>query len=142
MKKLLLLLLFLSSTAQAQIFPACNSSGPRGQAFTANLAQAAGNYTLATATGGDVLITKIQPFVVSAAGGLTSITLQSNNTTPDTVLTSTLAAVLTSGKNLTALVTPFVLPSTKAIQYSIVGTGNAGSLTVAVEYESLGGVLQ
>lgn len=103
--------------------------------FTANLSQAAGTYDLFTSTGQNTLIKSINFYVGVAAAGLTSITVQSNNTTPVALLASTALAALTADKNLTAYVGPFLLPSTKKVQYTIVGTGSGGgTLLVTVEF--------
>jgi len=104
---------------------------------TANLSQVAATYDLVTATGGDVLVTRVTPFVSVAATGLVSITMQTNNTAADAVLASTLLNALTGGTKLAVLATPVFLPSGKKIQYTIVGTGTAGSLKVALEYQPL-----
>lgn len=138
-KRLIFAALLLSgATAQAQIYSAPMQNVAQTKSFTANLAQNAATYDLATASA-DVVIKSITTFVSTAATGLTSITLQSNNTTSDVVLASTLLASLTIGKNLTPVSLPFVLPSTKKIQYTIVGNGSAGALTVIVEYSSPSG---
>lgn len=60
--------------------------------------------------------------------------VSTNNTTPDPLLASVLLAALTGGENLTSFVGPLVLPSTKKGQYTIVGIGSAGTITVVVEY--------
>lgn len=142
MRKLFLLFCLLPSFALAQISVAPIQSTLKTQSFTANLAQNAGTYDLATASA-DVVIQSITTFVATAPTGLTSVTMQSSNTTSDVVLASTLLAVMTGGKNLTPVSLPFLLPSTKKIQYTIVGNGTgSGALTVVVEYESpSGGVL-
>ncbi len=110
--------------------------------FTANLAQSAGTYDLFTATGGDVLIKQIALYVETAAAGLTSVAVQTDDTTPVAILSSTLLAALTVGKNLTAFAGPSLLKSGKKAQYTIVGVGSAGSLKVAVEfYKSTGDII-
>lgn len=111
------------------------------ETFTMNLAQNAGTYDLFTASGGPVLIKNISFHVDVAAVGLTSITAQSDDTTPVQFLASTAAASLTAGKNLTPYVGPSILATGKKGQYTIVGNGSAGSITVMVEYVSAGGVL-
>lgn len=124
--------------AQAQIQSAYAPNVPQVKSFSANLAQVAATYDLATASA-DLVINRITTFVSTAATGLTSITMQSNNTTSDVVLASTLLVNLTGGKNLTPINIPFLLPNTKKLQYTIVGTGSAGTLTVVVEYASPSG---
>lgn len=108
-------------------------TGSKFKYFTANLAQVAATYDLCTATG-TTSISRVWIFVTTAATGLTSITMQSNNTTSDVVLASTLLAVITINKNLTPVTVPFALLTGNKIQYTIVGTGSAGSVTVGVEY--------
>lgn len=139
MKKLLLFLFLFPSLALAQVSIAPVQSSLKTQSFTANLAQNAGTYDLATASA-DVVIQSITVFVATAPTGLTSVTMQSSNTTSDVVLASTLLAIMTGGKNLTPVSLPFLLPSTKKIQYTIVGNGTGtGALTVIIEYESPSG---
>lgn len=138
MKKFLIALLLFPSLLLAQVVPNPSYNQTKVQTFTANLAQVAATYDLATA-GADVVIKSIGIFVSTAATGLTSITMQSNNNTSDVVLASTLLAVITLNKNLTPVSLPFVLPSGKKIQYTIVGTGSAGALTVIIEYASPSG---
>lgn len=139
MKYFLFLLMLLPTLCHAQISVAPVQSSLKTQSFTANLSQAGATYDLATA-GADMVIQSITVFVSVAPAGLTSITLQSNNTTADVVLASTLLASLTGGKNLTPVALPFLLPATKKIQYTIVGAGSGGgALTVIIEYESPSG---
>lgn len=102
--------------------------------FTLNLAQVAATYDLLSASGGDVNILNITFYNDVAAAGLTSVTAASNNTTPDALLAAVLLATLTGGKNLTPLTGQFVLASTKKIQYTIVGTGSAGTIKALVRY--------
>lgn len=102
--------------------------------LTANLNQTGATYTAGTVSGGDILIKSITPFVSIAATGLTSVVIQTNNTTSDAILASTLLASLTGGKNLTVLSTPIYLPSGKLITYTIVGNGTGGQINLAVEY--------
>lgn len=109
--------------------------------FTVSLAQSAGTYDVFSASGGDVFIKRIVPYVDSAAAGLTSITLQTDDTTSVAILSSTLLAALTAGKNLTPFTTPTLLKSGKKGQITIVGIGSAGSLKVAVEFYKSNGDL-
>lgn len=105
--------------------------------LSCNIGQAAGTYTAGTVSGGDILIVSISPFMSVAGVGLTSVVVQTNNTTADVLLASTLLAALTVGKNLTPYTTPSVLPSGKLIQYTVVGIGSAGTLQLAVRYQAL-----
>lgn len=111
---------------------------PRLTSFTADLAQAAATYTLATSTGG-VLITRVVVFVATVGVTFTSVSIQTNNTTVDTFLSAGEGAVanVTGGKNLKDYTVRTVLPTTKLITYSIIGLTGTGSLTVAVEWVPL-----
>lgn len=109
----------------------------RAKEFTFNLAQNAGAYDIATVTGGDILIIGIALYNDVAAGGLTSISIGTNDTTPVAILGSTNLAALTGGLNLTPFTTQTVLGSGKKIRGTIVGTGNAGSVKLAVRYMQL-----
>jgi len=109
--------------------------------FTVSLSQSAGTYDIFTATGGDVFIKRIVPYVDSAAAGLTSITLQTDDTSSVSILSSTLLAALTAGKNLSPFTTPILLKSGKKGQITIVGIGSGGSLKVAVEFYKSNGDL-
>lgn len=103
-----------------------------------NLAQNAGTYTDATATGGDIWCEVVAAFVSTAAGGLTSASISTNTATvPVSIVGSTILASLTASVALTLVGTSFVLPSTKAIQHTIVGTGNAGLITLVVKWAPL-----
>lgn len=108
----------------------------KSKTFTANLSQNAATYDLCTASGGSVDIVGIDFYNSTAAAGLVSVTFQTNDTSVTTVLATVVLATLTGGKNLTNLTSSFVLPSTKKIQYTIVGTGSAGAITATVRYFS------
>lgn len=138
MKYLLFLLTLLPLFAHAQVNVAPLQNQSQFKSFTANLNQVAGTYTLATASA-DMVIKSVSTFVATAPTGLTSVSIQSSNTTLDVVLASTLLATMTGGKNLTPVTIPFVLPNTKLLQYIIVGNGTAGALTVVVEFASPSG---
>jgi hypothetical protein len=112
------------------------AAGARVGEFNFDLARAAATYDIATASG-RILILEVIPYNDVAAAGLTSITIQTNDTTPTTLLGSTLLAALTGGKSLTAFITRTVLGSGKKIRGTIVGTGTAGSIKVAVLYVPL-----
>lgn len=105
--------------------------------FTVNLNQAGSTYDLCTASG-DAVFRVVGLFSGTAAGGLTSVSIQTNNTTATEILSAVEGAVagLTGGKNI---VNTFgsekclVLADTKKIQYTITGTGNAGTIKVFLE---------
>lgn len=102
--------------------------------FTANLAQAAGTYDLATATGGDVIVDWVIVYVATGGATFTSVSIQTNDTTPVSVLSAAEGAIanVTVGKNLKVFSTPMFVASTKKLQYTIVGVTGTGTLTVAV----------
>lgn len=103
--------------------------------FSINLAQNAATYDLFTASG-DVSILSVDLYVSVAGTGLTSVSVQTNDTTPVVVLASGsgLVAALTIGKNLLNLASQFFLASGKKVQYTIVGTGSAGTIKAVVRY--------
>jgi len=105
--------------------------------LTFNLAQAAATYDLGTVSGGDILVLTAAPYNSVAAGGLTTAAITTNDTLPTAILAATALVTLTGGLNLTLFNTPFVLPSGKKIQGVIVGAGNAGTIKLAVRYQSL-----
>lgn len=104
--------------------------------FTGNLAQATGSYDLCTTSGGDLLIEKVVIYMVTAALTLTSITIQSNDSTPFVILNAADGAVanLLLGKTITTTwpqIQPFTLRNTKKIQFTIVGLTGSGSMKVS-----------
>lgn len=99
-----------------------------------NMAQAAGNYTLGTATNGDVWVEIIGCYVKTAAVGLTSVTVVTDHTTPKTLVASILLAALTLDSIQTVAIASFLLPSTKRIQGTIVGTGSGGEMDLYVRW--------
>jgi hypothetical protein len=111
--------------------------------FTADLCQTAATYDLATATG-DLVITNID-FTVTNPGGtlITSVTFVDDNSSPDTLLATTLAADLIDGATLTAYATQTTLANGKKIQYVIDGDGSADvgtEISVVVTYLQADGV--
>ncbi len=106
--------------------------------FQLNVAQAAATYTLATVSGGDILVLCAVPYIGAAAvTTLTSVAIVTNSTTVVTILSAASGAVgnLTADKSLAPFTTQFVLRSGKLIQYSLVGsTGAGGPMSLAVQY--------
>jgi len=108
---------------------------------TINLQQAADDYDLFTGTAQDVLITKLVfalPAVnVADDSAITSISIQTNNSTPQTFISSTSGAKanLTASAQL-AWTGAIILAATKKIQLTINGgTADASTLCkVTVEY--------
>lgn len=106
--------------------------------LTFDLAQAAGTYDLGTVAGGDIFILMIALYNSIAGGGLTSVAITTNDTTPTAILATAFPlAGLTGGLNLALFNAPFVLPSEKKIQGIIVGAGSAGMINLAVRYQPL-----
>lgn len=107
--------------------------------LTANLAQAAGTYDLATAAG-DVLInlSDVAIYVATAGATLTSVAIVTNQTNATTILSAAEGAVanLVAQKNLVRAVAcpSIVLKSGQKIQYTIVGATGSGSLQVTIPY--------
>lgn len=110
---------------------------PIVQEFTVNTSQSAGTYTVCTATG-DILIEKFAVYVKTAGAGLVSLSLQTNDTTPFSLLTGTegLLANLGLGANLNPANKDksFFVANGKQITATIVGTGTGGSVVLCLVY--------
>lgn len=141
MKRLLLILLLLTTSAEAQIYPSCGpaatvSSLPSVKYFTVTLDGASNTLDVATASG-DCYIKSVTAFVkvIPTTGAATS-NLVTNENSPKTLLAATIhSGIQTAGTTLTAFTTPFLLADTKKIQRTNVGTGaGGGSFVVAVEF--------
>lgn len=108
--------------------------------FTANLAQAAATYDLATCNAvGGVVIQDVQLYMSVAGATFTSVALQTNDTTPVIILTAIEGALanLTVGKNVTKVFTgPTYLHTSKKIQYTLVGVTGTGTMLVVIRYQS------
>lgn len=98
-----------------------------------NLNQAAATYTLLTATG-DVWVEIVAAYVKTAAAGLTSLTIQTDHTTPKSVVASAVAVAVTQDLSLTIVTASFLLPSTKHITGTIVGPGSGGEIDLVVRW--------
>lgn len=115
-----------------------NSTTPRDETktFALNLNQGAATYDLFTASGGDVELISMTFYVSVAGGGLTSVSVQDNDSVPTEYLSAAEGAVagILSGKNLKSYATKKILASGKKVQYTIVGAGNAGTIKATVVY--------
>jgi len=106
--------------------------------------QNVGTYTIFTASTAAVVVEYCTFEVTTTVTGLTSVTVQTDDTTPTVMLASVVVAALTGGKPLTTYNTPTYLPSGKHIQLSIVGTnGTAGAIQATCKYSpaATGGLL-
>lgn len=105
--------------------------------FTFDCNRAGGTYDIATAAG-DLMIVKAVFYMVTAAGGLTSVAVATNSTTAQTYLSSGEGAVA----NLTADKTvpnsnnnvATMLKSGNKLRGTINGTGNAGSMLCIITF--------
>lgn len=107
-----------------------------------SLAMSAGTYDVYTATLGDVMVEKVALYVTAAAVGLVSVSIQTDTAQTVAVLGTTLAAVIVLGLNLGTTFDnqkPFLIPLGNKIRVTIVGTGSAGNIRIAVIYRSIGG---
>lgn len=95
------------------------------------------SYDLAVVSGGAILVTSATAYVGTSVTGLTTLAVSTNNTIPVVLLTATAAASLTGDLNLTPFTTRLYLASGKKIQYTVIGTGTAGTMFLAVEYRPL-----
>lgn len=102
------------------------------QQAVVDLEQAAGSYDILE--GNTASLVEVYAVYSAAPGaGLVSVSLQTDDDTPDVLLTAAEGALanLTGGKNLTfARTKPLVIPNGKKLQATIVGTGTGGSLIV------------
>lgn len=108
------------------------------KAAAINLAQGAGTYDLVTAASA-LVVYGCNLYVATAGVGLVSVAIQSNTTVPFVVLSATDGAVanLVLGTNLSTTWTqaqPFYMPAGSKVQYTIVGTGSAGSIVASLFY--------
>ena len=108
---------------------------------TADLSQGAGTYDLCTAVGGDIWINlkDLNIYCSQPATLLTSVSIQTNQTSPTVIMTSTegLLANLLSQKNIVHAVPSvglLMLKEGQKIRYTIVGVTGTGSLTVSIPY--------
>ncbi len=104
-----------------------------------NLNQVAGTYDLVTASG-DVLIVGLSLYVSVAGVGFTSVSLQTNQTNATTLLSAAegVVANVVVEKNMAFAFAafPVQLRSGQKIQYTIVGDGAAGEISVVFVYRS------
>lgn len=118
--------------------PTPDTSLSKCKVFTLNLAQAAATYTLAACNAiGGVVILGVDVYVATAGQTFTSVSIQTNDTTPVVILSAVEGAVanLTVGKNaVKAFTGPSYLHTSKLITYTIVGATGTGSLLVIVRY--------
>lgn len=107
--------------------------------FTANLAQAAGTYDLCQASGSDVYVVGMSVYVQTAGATFTSVAIQTNQTTPQVLLSSSDGAVanLTAQKQLFNSIGgwsqsggPVLLRDGQKIQFTLVGLTGTGTLLV------------
>jgi hypothetical protein len=112
---------------------------------TLNLAQAAASYDALTASG-DVLITGVTFYVAVAGGGdLTSVAVQTNQTTALVLMTAAEGAVANLlAQSHPAVATdktykPWTLQTGQKIQYTLVvaGAGPTGSMKIVVQYQPI-----
>lgn len=119
--------------------PQPDTSSTWTKSFTINAAQVAGTYTLATVSGGAIELVSVNVYVATAPTGLVSVSLQSNDTTGVTYMSSAEGALanLTGGKNAKNYSGPSILASGKLMTYTIVGTGVGGSIQVYLSYRPM-----
>lgn len=119
--------------------PLPETSLPKTKVFTANLAQAASTYTLATCNAsGGVIILGMEIYCSVAGATFTSVSIQTNDTTAVEFLSSTEGGVanLTAGKNIVkAWVPTTYLHTSKLIRYTIDGSTGTGTLLVVIRYQ-------
>lgn len=109
--------------------------------LTANLAQAAGTYTLGTVSVGAIQISKATVYVSTAGATFTSVQIKTNQTNSVNIMSAAEGAVanLTAQKNVTIANAnvPITLESGQLLQYVIVGATGTGQLLVTIEYRPI-----
>lgn len=105
---------------------------------TADLGQAAGVRDLFVVQDGPIILDRVDLYNDEAGAGFTSASIQTDSTTVITILASTVLATFTGEKNLTPYTTPVVLGEGTKIQYTIVGTGTAGTVIALAKYRGSG----
>lgn len=115
------------------LFSPADQSIPRVKEAVFNTNQNAGTYDLLTATG-DVYVEILAAYVKIAGAGFTTAAIATNHGTPKSVVAATAAASVTLDLAMTVVSAAFLLPSTKKIQGTIVGTGSGGEIDLVVRY--------
>lgn len=100
--------------------------------FTFNLS-GTGTQAVFTASG-NVALLNLMFYVATSGTGFTSVAFQTNETTPRTLMTATIAATIVAGNNLLPYNTCFVLADTKTVSAIFVGTASGGQILVCAEY--------
>jgi hypothetical protein len=125
-------------------YPFLDTAVIKTKQFTINCAQAAATYDLATVSGGDILIHDVGVFCTTAGATFTSLAIATNTTTATPIMSAAEGAVanLTALKNIVHVFPPtntgpVLLPDTKKIQYTLVGSTGTGSVKVTVRYQSV-----
>lgn len=118
------------------LFIPADPSIPRVKTAIFSLNQNAGTYDLLTATG-DVYIEILAGYAKTAGFGFTTAAIATNHTVPKSIVAATAAASVTLDLAMTLVTTSFVLPSTKKIQGTIVGTGSAGEIDLIVRWSPI-----
>lgn len=111
---------------------------PQVARFTANIAQAAATYDLATVSSGAILILNSSIYVATAGATLTSVSIQTNQANLTSVMTAAEGAVanLLAQKSVIILnhSLPIYMASGQKMQFTIVGLTGTGSLLVTFLY--------
>lgn len=107
--------------------------------LTMNLAQAAGTYDAGTVSGGTIMLLDAVVYVATAGATFTSVSVQTNTTSPVELLSAVEGAVanVTGGKNLKVFTTRTIIPSGSKIQFTIVGVTGTGSLQLHIRYQPM-----
>lgn len=105
--------------------------------WTLDCSQAAATYDITTATG-DVFVERYYVYVATAGATLTSVAIQTNDTTAFALMTAVEGGVanLLAGSNINPANKDksFKLTSGKKIQFTIAGATGTGSLRLGVIY--------
>jgi hypothetical protein len=111
--------------------------------FSIDLSKSAGTYDVCTANSEDVMVDLYSIYCTVAAAGLVSVSIQTNDTVPEVIMTAGEGALasLVAGKNISfAYSRKFLLTSGKKITYTIIGVGTGGTLKFTTLCSSLSGL--
>lgn len=119
--------------------PTPDTQTTKATILTLNLAQAAATYDAGTVSGGAIMIMDAVVYVATAGATFTSVSIQTNTTTPVELLSAAEGAVanVTVGKNLKVFTTRTIVPSGNKIQFTIAGATGTGSLQLHLRYQPM-----
>lgn len=112
---------------------------PNATSVTIDLSQAAGTYTLLTASGGDVTVYSIALYATVAGAGFTSVSIETDAATPYVFLSAADGAVanITSEANVATTwsqAQAIVIGNGHALTYTMAGAAGSGSMRAVIRW--------